>query len=699
MSKNFINNLSIKSRMSLSTALFLATLGYAMFSAYTGIGANVIFAEQEKSGNLYQRPLADILFSAGDMRLNLAEERAGRSASADIKADTESIDRGMEELRVAQEKVGEALQFTEEGLKSRGREALKYETVSDKWTKLKNKTGATDDDIASYIADIRGMIGHSGDTSNLILDPDLDSYYLMDVTLLALPQTLDRLSSIGATIYPALARGGLTEAERTEAAVLARMLSEADIARIVGDMDTSLKEDKNFYGVNEAYQQESAGLVKEYVEKNKAFSALLEGLAKGNSVAPEIFIGDLRDARKAGYAFLTKGYDLLDGLLGARIEAYRQQQTSSFLISLGGIVVSVLFFVVVAWTITHPLDSLTKAMRKLAANDYETPIDYTDSRSEVGLIAKSVQTFKDNGLKMEVLKAEKEKDEKRAQEEKQRFVAQMILQFESSVGSIVSAVSSSATYLQAAATKLSSASGNTSKKATSVAAASEETTTGVQVVAASAEELSSSIREISTRVENSQHMAQDAVRRVQETDQRIRALAGSSEKIGAVIDLIDQIASKTNLLALNATIEAARAGEAGKGFAVVAGEVKTLANQTASATKEITASISSIQDETQKSVASIASIGEIVSKIDEVSTDVANAVGQQAAATQEIASNIQQISTSAAETAENIVSVTKDSETSLTSAEDVLRAANELSVQSGNLNTEVGRFVAELRKA
>jgi methyl-accepting chemotaxis protein/hemerythrin len=165
-------------------------------------------------------------------------------------------------------------------------------------------------------------------------------------------------------------------------------------------------------------------------------------------------------------------------------------------------------------------------------------------------------------------------------------------------------------------------------------------------------------------VQNSARLMDNIARRVNESSLSVEGLGQRSDKIGAIVNTIQDIADQTNLLALNAAIEAARAGEQGRGFAVVADEVRALAERTTKATKEISAMIKSIQDETLTAVNSMSEgVGEvkrgtaetnrsgealedILNKISDLNmqvSQIATAAEEQTATTHEITNNIQMI--------------------------------------------------------
>jgi methyl-accepting chemotaxis protein len=144
-----------------------------------------------------------------------------------------------------------------------------------------------------------------------------------------------------------------------------------------------------------------------------------------------------------------------------------------------------------------------------------------------------------------------------------------------------------------------------------------------------------------------------------ETRGTIQALNTNVGRIVAVTELISDIAAKTNLLALNATIEAARAGEAGRGFAVVAGEVKSLANQTARSTAEISRHITEVREATKTAVAAVQRIEQTIEEMHHISGLVASAVEKEAAATTGIAFNIVE-TTNAANNMNQVVTEVSD---------------------------------------
>jgi methyl-accepting chemotaxis protein len=271
--------------------------------------------------------------------------------------------------------------------------------------------------------------------------------------------------------------------------------------------------------------------------------------------------------------------------------------------------------------------------------------------------------------------------------------------FESAVGAIVSNVATSANELESAAGMLTRTADTTQGLSATVASASEEASSNVQSVASATEELSASVEEIGRQVRESSVIAEGAVKQAEETDMRIGKLSRAAQQIGDVVKLINAIAEQTNLLALNATIEAARAGDAGRGFAVVASEVKSLANQTAKATEEISSHILGMQEATNESVTAIKEIGETIGQVSHIAGRIASSVEQQSSATQEIARSVQSVAASTQDVASNIVQVNRGATETGAASGQLLNSAQTLSTESARLRQELERFMANVRAA
>ena len=353
----------------------------------------------------------------------------------------------------------------------------------------------------------------------------------------------------------------------------------------------------------------------------------------------------------------------------------------------------------IGYSIARPVTRMVAVMERLAQGERQIEIDYADRRDEVGAMARSVQVFKENGEKIDQLRAEQEAAERQAEIEKKRTLDSIAATFEANVQKIVGAVSAAADELETTARSLSDTASRTQQRAMGVASSSRQTSMNVQTVATAADELSASIGEIGRQVEQASRVAGQAADDSQRTNASVEGLAEAAQKIGEVVALINDIAGQTNLLALNATIEAARAGEAGKGFAVVASEVKSLANQTSKATDDIRSQIGAIQSATESAVAAIRAISTTIVEVSSISSSIAAAVEEQSSATQEIARNVQQVAAGTEEVSKTIGGVTETAGETGTAAEEVLVAAGRLSEQSAQLRQQVDRFLAEIRAA
>jgi len=349
-------------------------------------------------------------------------------------------------------------------------------------------------------------------------------------------------------------------------------------------------------------------------------------------------------------------------------------------------------------SINGPIRNLTDGMNRLAEGDIAIDLLGTDSKSELGSMARAVEVFRQNAIDKIKLEEEQKKIAERTELEKQLTMQNLANQFDSNVGSIIGTISSASTELNATAQSMATISEETTSQITAVAVSSQQTSSNVQTVASATEEMIHSISEINGQVTEASAAARRAVDDVSKTSTQMDNLAQTADKIGAVVSMISDIAEQTNLLALNATIESARAGEAGKGFAVVAGEVKALASETAKATESISQHITEIQSAAGEAVISINDIGKVVEQIEESSTTIAAAMEEQRATVQEVARSVQEVSSGSQEVASNIDGVTQASQETGVAACQVTSAAGELSEQAESLKLEVTEFLQDLRR-
>ncbi|MBP5856609.1 hypothetical protein KAJ83_06290 [Marivibrio halodurans] len=219
----------------------------------------------------------------------------------------------------------------------------------------------------------------------------------------------------------------------------------------------------------------------------------------------------------------------------------------------------------------------------------------------------------------------------------------------------------------------------------------------IDAVAVATEQLAASAATIESQVGRTSTQSQGAVAETRRAAEVVGTLADASDKIGAIVKLINDIASQTNLLALNATIEAARAGEAGKGFAVVASEVKSLARQTADATKEIAAQIEEIQQVTKRAVEAIKTIEGAIGEVESCSNEAAEAVSEQMKAIDEIGHNAQETSRGAHAVADALGSVSQEVEETSRLADGQRERAEQMKNMVAALEGRLGTAIADTK--
>ncbi len=536
------------------------------------------------------------------------------------------------------------------------------------------------------------------DDSSLILDSELHTYYLMNVTGPLLLQSQAAVAEARSVAVKAKAQGRRLDArDLSQLQAQCGALVNATFPRMRYSLETALREDRRLHGADSSFQKSVPSLLERYVELITQLSLAASSSSEqaGAASSPDRFVQMASAAEDVGVTLGETGTRELRRLLSARIAADRHSRSEAVLLSLLCMVLAAGVVVIVARNITRPLARVVNLTTDIAAGKVKEAFDRLKSgefrefisddgpgggartRDEICKLIGSVSTMTEslNGLLIKVMQA-------------------------------CNQVAGSATRMAAAVREMEAAVSEQAASTNEVSATSKE-------IYATVQELARTMSSVMKMASDAAHTARGGVSNLDGIRSAIEGLLNSSsamthtfesinEKTGnidQVIATITKVANRTNLLSLNAAIEAEKAGEKAGGFSVVALEMRRLADQTAVAALDIEKQIHEMQQAVRQGVSSVESYAQQTQASSTAVTELSSGLGQVIEGTTKLGpqfeavnSGMQMQSQGAGQIAEAMVNLREAAGQTKGAMAEFRKVTEDLHNAVAELQAEVGRF-------
>jgi methyl-accepting chemotaxis protein len=618
--------LQFRSKALIITAVLLIPVVLLAWSFLRVKAEAIEFSSKERSGVTYVREAIPLVRLGQAYRMHTLQMLAkGETTMPEANLALQARDEQMKKLEAVESKLGADLGTSK---------ALA--TVRAAADAAKNASPTTAFSAHSaYVDAVITLIGQAGDGSNLTLDPDLDTYYLMDASLGAVPVLVEGAAKLRGMSAAVATSGKPSSDEAQRAIVTAAVTTELFESRVGTALD-------KVFGVHPEYRAEfkaddllpHLSAFRDHATSGKADGASL--IREGTEV-----VDGLSELQ-------LKMVDRLDGLLQARIDgATRERGLIMMAVSLSLVLGAYLFFSF--YLVTQ--GGLNEVKRHLVAM---TDGDLTTSANPWG------------------------RDEAAA-------LMVSLGDMQASLRAIVSRVRGASESIVTASSEIASASMDLSARTEQTAANLEESASSMEEISSTVKHTADNVREASQAASSNSLAATRGGAVIDEVVSTMQDINTSSKKISEIIGTIDGIAFQTNILALNAAVEAARAGEQGRGFAVVASEVRSLAQRSAQAAKEIKTLITTSVEKVESGTRVVRGAGDTMKEIQANARRMNDLLVEISTAASEQSSGVSQVGVA-------VTDLDRMTQQNAALVEQTAAAASGLRDQAVGLATEVAQF-------